>query len=99
MKLLFVHDVKALLYKDEVYARSYGKNIWERYLNVFDQVTVCTRSKPASETQTKGIDKITGDKVSFDNIDTSILSKISGVTPTAAAHLSLPCESLDEKGY
>lgn len=67
MKLLFVHDVKALLYKDEVYARSYGKNIWERYLNVFDQVTVCTRSKPASEAQIKGIDKITGDKVSFDN--------------------------------
>lgn len=67
MKLLFVHDVKALIYNDEVYARSYGRNIWERYLKVFDEITVCARCKPASENQIRGIDKITGDNVHFDS--------------------------------
>lgn len=67
MNLLFVHDVKALLYKDEVYARSYGRNIWKRYLRVFDSVTVCTRCRPANENQVRGIDKIVGDQVFFDN--------------------------------
>ena len=67
MKLLFVHDVKALIYNDEVYARSYGKSIWERYLKVFDEITVCARCKPASENQIRGIDKITGENVCFDS--------------------------------
>ena len=67
MKLLFVHDVKALVCGNDVYARSYGSNIWERYLKAFDSVTVCTRCRPASEDQVKGIDKVTGPRVTFDN--------------------------------
>lgn len=66
MNMLFVHDVKALLYNDEVYARSYGRNIWERYLRVFDNITLCTRCKQAQVDQIKGIDKVNGDNVSFD---------------------------------
>lgn len=67
MNLLFIHDIKALVLGKEVYARSYGPNIWERYLKVFDRVTVCTRCCPASKEQVKGIDKVNGERVSFDN--------------------------------
>ena len=36
MKLLFVHDVKADIYENDVFARSYGYDIWnERYLPIF----------------------------------------------------------------
>lgn len=46
MKLLFVHDVKAKIYKDEIFARSYGYNIWkERYLPSFDNIQVVFRTK------------------------------------------------------
>jgi glycosyltransferase involved in cell wall biosynthesis len=67
MNLLFVHDIKTLIYKGEAYARSYGPDIWKRYLRVFDGVTVCTRCKSTIEDQIKGIDKVTGDKVNLDS--------------------------------
>lgn len=66
MNLLFIHDIKALVCNSDVYARSYGPNIWQRYLKVFDKITVCTRCRNASESQVRGIDKITGDSVFFD---------------------------------
>lgn len=66
MNLLFIHDIKALVYGNEVYARSYGPDIWKRYLKVFDRVTVCTRCHNADENQVRGIDKVTGDSVFFD---------------------------------
>ena len=46
MKLLFVHDVKADIYENDVFARSYGYDIWnERYLPNFSQIKVCFRTK------------------------------------------------------
>ena len=66
MKLLFVHDVKAIICGTEVYARSYGPNIWERYLKVFDNVIVCTRCRPSPVENIKGIEKVTSDRVTFD---------------------------------
>lgn len=68
MKLLFIHDIKALVCGKDVFARSYGPNIWERYLKVFDSITVCTRCrKVVDKDQVKGIDKVTGERVQFDD--------------------------------
>lgn len=67
MKLLFVHDIKSLVYKDNVYARSYGSDVWNRYLEVFECVNVCSRSRLATKEQIKGIDKLTCKGVTFDN--------------------------------
>ena len=67
MKLLFVHDVKALLYNNKVYARSYGKEIWERYLSAFDTIKVCTRCMTSSASDTKGIDQLECLNVTFDD--------------------------------
>lgn len=67
MKLLFVHDVKAKIYKDEIFARSYGYNIWkERYLPSFDNIQVVFRTKK-SYIDLNGIsDKSSGPSVTFD---------------------------------
>ena len=68
MKLLFVHDVKAFEFNGEYYARSYGYNIFfERYLNVFDSITVCCRVIHALESPEGMIDKSTGSNVTFEN--------------------------------
>ena len=67
MKLLFVHDVKALVSKGEVYARSYGIKTWNRYLSCFDSILVCARSREVTEKVTKGIEQLTSERVSFDN--------------------------------
>lgn len=66
MKLLFVHDIKALRVGDQVFARSYGREIWERYLKVFSSVTVCTRCKQVESRMARGVDMLTGDNVRFD---------------------------------
>ncbi len=66
MTLLFVHDVKALVYKDNVYARSYGENIWKRYLRVFSNIKVCARSKPSTRDVSKEIELLSIENVSFD---------------------------------
>lgn len=67
MKLLFVHDVKAQVYNNEVFARSYGYNVWkERYLPVFNEIRVMFRIKETS-TNLNGIsDKSSGDNVTFE---------------------------------
>lgn len=68
MKLLFVHDVKAFEFNGEYYARSYGYNIFfERYLNVFDSITVCCRVIHALESPEGKINKSTGSNVTFEN--------------------------------
>ena len=68
MRLLFIHDIKALVCGKDVFARSYGPNIWERYLKVFDSITVCTRCRHVvDKEQVKGIDKVTGECVHFDD--------------------------------
>lgn len=68
MDLLFVHDVKAEIYNGEVFARSYGYDIWkERYLPNFDNIRVVFRTKQA-ERDLNGIsDKSSGPNVSFEN--------------------------------
>lgn len=68
MDLLFVHDVKAEIYKDEVFARSYGYDIWkERYLPNFDNIRVVFRTKQV-ERDLNGIsDKSSGPHVFFEN--------------------------------
>lgn len=67
MKLLFVHDVKAEEFNGDVFARSYGYDIWkERYLTSFSEIKVCFRLKQ-SETDLNGkTDKSSGPNVYFE---------------------------------
>lgn len=67
MKLLFVHDVKAEEFNDDIFARSYGYEIWkERYLTTFNTIRVCFRLKH-SEVDLNGIlDKSSGPNVYFE---------------------------------
>lgn len=67
MNLLFVHDVKAEIYKDDVFARSYGYDIWkDRYLPNFDNVRVVFRTKPSDKDLNGVSDKSNGPNVSFE---------------------------------
>lgn len=66
MKLLFVHDVKALVYDKQVFARSYGRSIWDRYLVAFDNILVCARSRKADKQMVTGVEQLTSDVVEFD---------------------------------
>ena len=67
MKLLFVHDVKAEIYEDEVYARSYGYDIWkERYLPNFSEIKVCFRTKKTDKNLNGISDKSSGMCVNFE---------------------------------
>lgn len=67
MKLLFVHDVKAEIYNNEVFARSYGYDIWEeRYLPCFDSIQVVFRSKKTNSNLNGIVDKSSGPHVEFD---------------------------------
>lgn len=46
MKAAFFHDVKIIKGRDgKMYSVDFGYEVWERYLNVFDEVTVCTREE------------------------------------------------------
>jgi len=67
MKLLFVHDIKTLLYENDVFARSYGITIWSRYLKVFDEILVCARSRKVSSDLTRNIDKLNCEHVTLDS--------------------------------
>ena len=67
MKLLFVHDVKAKKYNGRIYARSYGENIWKRYLAVFDHIKVVTRCYDASKEEVEGIDELSCVGVTYDD--------------------------------
>lgn len=64
---MFVHDIKALVTEDGVYARSYGPLIWDRYLTVFSKIIVCVRSRKVTPYLVNGIDKLNGDKVFLDS--------------------------------
>lgn len=66
MKLLFIHDIKAKCFEGKTYARSYGKEIWDRYLTVFESIKVCTRCYEATEEEVRGIDLLTCEGVAFD---------------------------------
>lgn len=67
MKLLFVHDVKAKSYGDKIFARSYGYSVWkERYLPVFDSITICCRLSESEKDLTGLIDLSTGENVRFE---------------------------------
>lgn len=66
MKLLFVHDIKAKCFDGKTYARSYGKEVWDRYLTVFDSIKVCTRCYETGAQEVKGVDLLTCDRVEFD---------------------------------
>lgn len=68
MDLLFVHDVKAEIYNGEVFARSYGYDIWkERYLPNFDNIQVVFRTKQAERDLNGVSDKSSGPNVSFED--------------------------------
>lgn len=68
MKLLFVHDVKAVIYNGCVFARSYGYSVWkERYLSVFDHVKILTRNRKVKEDPTGKIDLLSGNYVEYDD--------------------------------
>lgn len=67
MHLLFVHDVKAELYNDEVFARSYGYEIWrDRYLPSFEDITVLFRTRQSLVDLNGKTDKSSGQNVFFD---------------------------------
>ena len=67
MDLLFVHDVKAEIYENEVFARIYGYDIWkERYLPSFDNIQVCFRTKNSKKNLNGISDKSSGDNLSFE---------------------------------
>ena len=67
MDLLFVHDVKAEIYNGEVFARSYGYDIWkERYLPNFDNIRVVFRTKQAERDLNGILDKSSDPNVSFE---------------------------------
>ena len=67
MSLLFVHDVKADISNDLVYARSYGYNIWsERYLPSFNSMIICFRTRPTNEDLHGKVDLSTGPNVQFE---------------------------------
>ena len=66
MKLLFIHDIKAKCFDGKTYARSYGKEVWDRYLAVFDSIKVCTRCYESDALDVKGVDLLTCDRVEFD---------------------------------
>lgn len=67
MKLLFVHDVKAEINGEDVYARSYGYDIWkERYLPNFSEIKVCFRTKKTDKNLNGISDKSSGENVTFD---------------------------------
>ena len=67
MNLLFVHDVKAEIFNNEVFARSYGYDIWkERYLPSFDNIRVCFRTKNAVQNLNGVSDKSSGENVTFE---------------------------------
>lgn len=67
MKLLFIHDIKALKCDGRIYARSYGADIWKRYLVAFDSIKVCTRCREASAKEVAGVDELVCDNVMFDD--------------------------------
>lgn len=88
MKLLFVHDVKADIYENDVFARSYGYDIWnERYLPNFSQIKVCFRTKKTETLliQCAGTIKI-GDNVLIAR-NVSILDYNHGTDPYNANYL------------
>ena len=67
MKLLFVHDVKAEIYNGEVFARSYGYEIWkERYLPNFENIQVVFRTNNTEKNLNGISDKSSGPNVTFD---------------------------------
>lgn len=67
MKLLFVHDVKARLFGDKVFARSFGYDIWkERYLPSFDVITVLTRNMKSEVDLSGKLDLLSGKNVYYD---------------------------------
>ena len=67
MKLLFVHDVKAEIFNDEVFARSYGYDIWkERYLPSFESINVVFRTQKVKNDLNGFSDKSSGPNVFFD---------------------------------
>lgn len=67
MNLLFIHDIKALINNGRIYARSYGITVWKRYLSIFNDILVCTRSHQVSSQLTEGVDLLSSEHVRFDD--------------------------------
>lgn len=67
MKAVFIHDIKSMICDGNVFARSYGANIWKRYLSIFEDIIVCTRSRIVSKDSTIGVDLLSIPHVHFDD--------------------------------
>lgn len=66
MSLLFVHDFRAVKYKSEIYDRSYSYKVWnERYISVFNEMTICNRISETDKDITKKMEKSSGPNVTF----------------------------------
>lgn len=63
MKLLFVHDFGAEYYDGKYYSMGFSYKIWERYLNVFEEMIISSRFKQVS--QGKSTNESSGENVSF----------------------------------
>ena len=66
MKASFFHDVRIINVNDEeMYSIDFGYEVWKRYLNVFDKITVCTRQENKENINLKKYKKSSGDNVEF----------------------------------
>ncbi|MCE5090377.1 glycosyltransferase [Staphylococcus devriesei] len=63
MKLLFVHDFSAEYYDGKYYSMGFSYKIWERYLNVFDELLISSRFKQGN--QAKDTNESSGRNVNF----------------------------------
>lgn len=66
MKAAFFHDVKIIRGNDDkMYSVDFGYEVWERYLNVVDEVTVCTREEDQGNIDLRKYKVSSGKNVKF----------------------------------
>lgn len=66
MKAAFFHDVKIIRgNNDKMYSVDFGYEVWERYLQVFDDITVCTREEDKENIDLKKYKISSGKNVKF----------------------------------
>lgn len=65
MKATFFHDTLLFYNEKDVYSVSFGYEVWQRYLKVFDYLVVVARSSGTKNFDTTKLKKSSGDNVSF----------------------------------
>ncbi|XTR37218.1 glycosyltransferase [Paraclostridium tenue] len=66
MKVAFFHDTKLIEGSDNsVYSSSFGYDLWKRYLNIFDNLIVCTRKSDQEIEDSSSYKISSGNNVEF----------------------------------